>query len=333
MDKENEQVEVAFKVRELERLLSEGKITLEQYLDTRTRIEKLATSSENLQPTEKIPIYAAKAQPSDVKEPKKPYTKMFLGVVLCTIILVGGFFAWSYLNPVYAESLTVESYSVKLFTKGAILFELKNTGNTEVRISKVKMNGYLNQSIEGWNQGWNGTTILQPGQTGVLYVYLFCYFHVLNASMPQLSSPPSQTEIENLYLWMESFNCTFAIVTNTEHQYNCTVPGLTSTFAFAAWMGTLTFTFTSTEQLIITSVTFLSDNHINITMRNTGTAPITIIEIWVNNVKTWSGNSIIDANYQETITLDVAWVTGNNYQFKIITSKGNQFYYTATAPS
>jgi len=332
MDKENEQMEVAFKVRELERLLSEGKITLEQYLDARTKIENLSTSHGNSQPTKKLPVYAEKAQPSDVKEPKKPYTRMILGLVLCTIILIGGFFAWNYLNPVYAESLTVEGYSFKLFTKAAILFELKNTGNTEVQISKVKMNGYLNQSVEGWNQGWNGTTFLQPGQTGILYVYLFCYFHVINASMPQLSSPPSQEEIETLYLWMDSFNCTFTFVTDTEHQYNCSVPGL-ALMILPAWMGTLTFTFTSTEQLTITSVTFLSDNHINITMRNTGTASITIVEIWVNNVKTWSGSSVMDVNYQKSITLDVAWVAGNSYQFKIITSKGNQFLYTATAPA
>lgn len=91
MDKENKQMEVAFKVRELERLLSEGKITLEQYLDTRARIENLSASHGNSQPTKKLPIYAEKAQLSDVKEPKKPYTKMILGLVLCTIILVGGF--------------------------------------------------------------------------------------------------------------------------------------------------------------------------------------------------------------------------------------------------
>ena len=328
----NRKNEDAFKIKELERLLSEGKITLEQYLDARARIEKQATSSGNLQLTEKIPVYDVKAQTSDVKDPKKPYTKMFLGLVLCIIILVGGFFAWSYLNPVYAESLTIEGYSVKLFTKAAILFELKNTGNTEVHISKVKMNGYLNQSVEGWNQGWNGTTILQPGQKDILYVYLFCYFHVLNASMPQLSSSPSQAEIENLYLWMESFNCTFTFVTDTQHQYNCTVPGL-ACMIIPAWMGASTYAFMDTEALQITNLTFLSNDRINITMRNTGTTTITIIEIWVNNVKTWSGNSVIDANYQKTITLDVAWVAGTNYQFKIVTSRGNQFYYTATAPS
>jgi hypothetical protein len=150
--------------------------------------------------------------------------------------------------------------------------------------------------------------------------------------MPQLSSQPSQTEIENLYLWMDSFNCTFTFVTDSEHQYNCTVPGL-AWMILPAWMGTLTVTFMSTEQLLITSVAFLSDNHINITMQNAGTTSITINEIWVNEVKVWSGESIISAGFQKTITLDVAWIAGNIYQFTVVTSKGNQYHYVASAPA
>ena len=78
----------------------------------------------------------------------------------------------------------------------------------------------------------------------------------------------------------------------------------------------------STEQLQITGVAFLSDNHINITMHNTGTTSITITEIWVNGVKVQAEDGIIDACCQETITLEIAWVAGNTYQFKVVTSKG-----------
>lgn len=264
MKRDSRAAENAFKVKELERLLSEDKITLERYLDARTKIENPIVSQNSCQhlPAKQNAVHAENAQPSNVREPKKPYTTMILGFVLCIIILVGGFFAWGYLNPVYAESLTIESYSVKPFTKGAVLFELKNAGNTNVQISKVKMNGYLNQSIEGWNQGWNGTAFLQPGQTGSIYVYIFCYFYVLNASMPYLSSPPSQTETENLYSWMESFNCTFTFVTDTQHQYNCTVPGL-ACMIIPAWMGALTYTFMGTEQLQITNLAFLSNDRIS----------------------------------------------------------------------
>jgi len=333
MDRDNKVAEITFKVKELERLLGEGKITLEQYLNARTKIENLVTSQNFPQHLpEKQTIQAENAQPPAIKKTKKPYTRMILGLILCAIILVVGFFAWGYLNPVHAESLSIESYSVKLFTKAAILFELKNTGTTNIRISEVKMNGYLNQSIDGWSQGWNGTTTLQPSQIGSVNVYIFCYFYVLNASMPHLSSPPSQAEIENLYLWMESFNCTFTFVTDTQHQYNCTVPGL-ALMTIPAWMGATTFTFMDTEQLQIISVAFLSNNHINITIQNVGTSSITISEIWVNNVKAWAQDSIISAGYQKTITLEVAWVGGIAYQFKVVTSRGNQFYYTATAPA
>jgi len=337
MERNSRTTETAFKKKELERLLGEGKITLEQYLDARVEIENLKASQNSDQSSRSRQTVAhdESTQSMNGEVAKKSYTKMILGVVLCSIILIGGFFAWSYLNPVYAESLTIESYSFKLFTKGAILFELKNTGNTDIRISNVKMNGYLNQSIENWNQGWNGTEFLRSDQTGTIYVHIFCYFYILNASMPHLSSPPSQTEMENFYSWIESYNCTFTFVTNTQHEYNCTVPGLTSfaSMIIPAWMGALTYTFIGTEQLQIKNIEFLSNDRINITMQNAGITLITITEIWVNNVKAWNEGNIIIPGYQKTVTLDIAWVTGDNYQFKVVTSMGNQFHYTAVAPS
>jgi len=108
--------------------------------------------------------------------------------------------------------------------------------------------------------------------------------------------------------------------------------------AVAAWMGALTFTFMGTEELKITNVEFLTagnNANISVTMQNTGTSPVTINEIWVNNNKEWTGSTTISANSQETVKVPVTggWNNGYNYQVKVVTSKGNQFYYTATAPS
>ena len=122
--------------------------------------------------------------------------------------------------------------------------------------------------------------------------------------------------------------------------------------AVAAWMGTLTSTFMGTEQLKITNVQFSNSTAtkhdiIYITANNTGTSPVTINEVWVNNQRQNSvvenktgGNSLpltVSANagivLKVTLPSGSYWVAGGSYQIKLVTSKGNQFYYTATAPT
>jgi flagellin-like protein len=105
--------------------------------------------------------------------------------------------------------------------------------------------------------------------------------------------------------------------------------------AVAAWMGALTFTFMGTEELKITKVEFISGNaNINITLQNTGTTPVTVTEIYVN-----AGNDLLTddltvaANSVEEPQVATSWTEGDNYQIKIVTSKGNQFYYNAVAPA
>jgi len=104
--------------------------------------------------------------------------------------------------------------------------------------------------------------------------------------------------------------------------------------AVAAWMGALTFTFMGTEQIKVTNVEFVTGNqYINVTLKNTGTSPVTISEIWVNSVLKWSTGQTISANSQAEIQVSSTWSNGNKYEIKIVTSQGNQFYYTATAPT
>jgi len=104
--------------------------------------------------------------------------------------------------------------------------------------------------------------------------------------------------------------------------------------AVAAWMGALTFTFMGTEELKITNVEFLTGNKVNITMQNTGTSPITITEIHINNGDNLlSTSQTIGANSQLEQQVTYTWSNGNNYQIKVVTSKGNQYYYNAVAPT
>ena len=104
--------------------------------------------------------------------------------------------------------------------------------------------------------------------------------------------------------------------------------------AVAAWMGALTFTFMGTEELKITNAEFLAGNNVNITMQNTGTTPITVTEIHINNgANLLSQSQLVNANSLVEKQVSFTWTQGNSYQVKIVTSKGNQYYYNAVAPT
>ena len=109
--------------------------------------------------------------------------------------------------------------------------------------------------------------------------------------------------------------------------------------AVAAWMGALTFTFTATEQVSITNLSFQTgtSGNINITASNTGTTPVTINEVWVNNVKQGSVSPTlpytIQPNSQNMTIVTYSVSAGYSYQVKLVSSKGNAFISTGTAPS
>jgi flagellin-like protein len=113
--------------------------------------------------------------------------------------------------------------------------------------------------------------------------------------------------------------------------------------AVAAWMGALTFSFTATEQVNITNMNFdVTNRRIVVTANNTGTTSVTINEAWVNSVKQTSVTDDLLANLPVTISANQGKVfnitltsmsQGYSYQVKLVSSKGNTFLYTATAPS
>jgi flagellin-like protein len=107
--------------------------------------------------------------------------------------------------------------------------------------------------------------------------------------------------------------------------------------AVAAWMGALTVGFMGTEELKITSMRF-TDTTITIVANNTGTSPVTINEVWVNNSPIAAGDVTgegvsIAANSGTSFAITYTVVDGYNYQVKLVSSKGNTFMYTAVAPS
>jgi len=119
--------------------------------------------------------------------------------------------------------------------------------------------------------------------------------------------------------------------------------------AVAAWMGALTIGFMGTEEIRVTNAEFEDASpctYADIYVKNTGTAAVTIEEIYVNGVAAsdWDQvnattraqlpNTAINANSEATFMVEITgnYQDGNSYQFKLVSSKGNPFVYTATAP-
>ncbi len=110
--------------------------------------------------------------------------------------------------------------------------------------------------------------------------------------------------------------------------------------AVAAWMGALTFSFTATEQVNITNMGFdITGDIITVTANNTGTSTVTINEAYVNNVKqstilpTLPEDIAANQGVAFNVTVTGGLNVGYSYQVKLVSSKGNQFLYTATAPT
>jgi flagellin-like protein len=111
--------------------------------------------------------------------------------------------------------------------------------------------------------------------------------------------------------------------------------------AVAAWMGALTFNFMATEQIKITNMQFYTTvgpdltHNVTVTMQNTGTNPVTVTEIHINNGATslLTAQFTIPANTLIVANVTSPWVNGAQYEVEARTAKGSQFTYTATAPS
>jgi flagellin-like protein len=111
--------------------------------------------------------------------------------------------------------------------------------------------------------------------------------------------------------------------------------------AVAAWMGALTVGFMDTEQVAFSDVSFdATANTIDFNLKNTGTSPVVISYVYVNDV---AATVSVPASMPDTLepntaatayTIGIADViAGGNYQIKVVTSSNNPFVYTAVAPS
>ena len=109
--------------------------------------------------------------------------------------------------------------------------------------------------------------------------------------------------------------------------------------AVAAWMGALVVGNMNTEELKITNADFAtSPGDVILSVRNTGSSAVILSDAYVGSTDETAnavglGTSIApNAVVTVTITPTTAFVDGQSYQFKLISTKGNAFVYTGTAP-
>jgi len=111
--------------------------------------------------------------------------------------------------------------------------------------------------------------------------------------------------------------------------------------AVAAWMGALSFNFMGTEQLSFTNYTWgTNDANINITVRNSGSSDLSIQEVRIDgNTPTGVVTPSLATPYPlikgNSVTLNITstYSPGVQYEFTVITTKGNIFGpYIKTAP-
>jgi flagellin-like protein len=105
--------------------------------------------------------------------------------------------------------------------------------------------------------------------------------------------------------------------------------------AVAAWMGALTVGFMDTKTVTITNAAFSGTDVITLTVKNTGTSPVTISTAKVNGdiaTITTNPSPIADGTPAASLVLQSAWSAGNNYKMDLYDSNGQLVgSYQATA--
>jgi flagellin-like protein len=109
--------------------------------------------------------------------------------------------------------------------------------------------------------------------------------------------------------------------------------------AVAAWMGALSVGFMQTEQMTITNAEFDAlSGTITLQVRNTGTTDIVISSAVVNGFTTTAAsdpNPVLKNDVAEVTVdapTDAPILSGNTYQIRLLSAKGNYFPYNAVAP-
>jgi len=80
-------------------------------------------------------------------------------------------------------------------------------------------------------------------------------------------------------------------------------------------------TTTASSLMKIENVRFYGGNNIEITVRNIGTADLTLDRVYINGVA-FSVEKFIAVGESETVTVQHAWTSGQEYQIKVVNKSG-----------
>ena len=104
--------------------------------------------------------------------------------------------------------------------------------------------------------------------------------------------------------------------------------------AVAAWMGALVVGNMNTEEVKITNVDFTSGTSATLTIKNTGASAVVLTDAYVGTTQDLSAALpyTLPPNNATTLVVTGVYAQGQSYQFKLVSSKGNAFVFTATYP-
>jgi len=239
----------------------------------------------------------------------------WLILVVVVIAAALGFAIVSWASPLFnreqpnASSEKVEKiyfYSSQWSEASGDLY-IANTGADELIVSRVLVNGTLLDSTE-----WESfpSMLFKLGDQGALQI-----------------TPSSITFKEG-----------------TAYQFTIqTVSG--NSFSYTAIAESLDFTFMQTEELKILSHSWESSRvYIDLTVKNTGSATLTLDSVQVNSaaptaydLDTSTGANdtsaiSVAAGVSKTVRIWASYTSGVKYEFAILTAGGNKYNYVTTAP-
>jgi flagellin-like protein len=108
--------------------------------------------------------------------------------------------------------------------------------------------------------------------------------------------------------------------------------------ASMALMGSMTFSFMSTEQIQVVDCQWAEDaSYADLTVKNFGTSKVTLNSAQVSNepassVSFVSGYSILIGGEEAIMRVFYSYSPTTKYQFSVTTSKGNKFFILSTSP-
>jgi flagellin-like protein len=108
--------------------------------------------------------------------------------------------------------------------------------------------------------------------------------------------------------------------------------------AVAAWMGALSIGFMETEQISITNAQFdVGNDQVTLTLSNTGTTDVSITSAVINGENAVAFTDpvpVLKNSVGTTVTVSASQdiQSGDTYQIRLLSAKGNYFPYNAVAP-